>query len=680
MLEVTTPGEEPTAVQIAVAEGHSCARMSDGTVRCWGSNMEGELGDGTTTEQHIPVPMKGVHDAVDVVTALSFTCVRLASGGSRCFGGDGFFHFKDKSAPDDSAGVAQFWVNGGGDGCARWTKGGTKCWGSEAGFLAAGHQGTYGTSPAPITPALADATDIQLNETLGCARMKDGTVKCFGRNEVGQVGDGTTATRMDPVTVPGLSGVKQIGVGREFACALLEAGTVSCWGGNHAGQLGDGSVDDGGHTPRAVAGVRDVAAIVSGSLHTCALHGDGTVTCWGWNQYGQLGIGAASDHAGPTVVPGLTHVKQLAATMTHTCALHDDGKVSCWGQGWRGVLGDGLQVSRPAPIAVKWSLAPRRSAGLPAGVHLRSVAVAPFTTCAALDDGSVRCWGSNQFGELGPEVTAESVATPTTLPTLTHVAALSLDGRPSARLEDGTVVEWGKSRPLAPVQGLDHVAEYVSGGMVSCVRFDDGRARCEGYKVAPHVTLDNVAAVDVKHATACALMKDRTVQCIGYNGKGQLGTTARIGERETWAPVKDLRDVAQVAMGVEHACARMTDGTVKCWGESTGAGNGDGIQELPKTVPGLKDVVDVATGSGASCARLKSGAVKCWGRWSYTFDAAATPVDVPALKGAKSLALGMFHACAVMTDTTLACWGENKEGELGDGTNDVRNTPTLVRW
>ena len=683
-VEVPPTGNGLRAVQIAMAEGHACARMADGTVRCWGSNMTGELGDGTTTERHIPVLVKGIHDAVDIVTGLSYACARLAGGGVRCWGGAGFFRFDDKTqrsdTADDSAGITRFWVNGGSDGCARWSSGQTKCWGSQAGFLAAGHQGTYGTYPEPVVRALEDATDFAFNETLGCARMRDGTVQCFGRNEVGQVGDGSTVMRLDPVVVPGLSRVKQISVGREFACALAETGTVSCWGGNHAGQLGDGTTTEN-HEPRAVPGVRNVVELVSGSLHTCARHETGTVSCWGWNQYGQLGIGAPSDHSGPMLVPGLTHVTQLAATMTHTCALHEDGNVSCWGQGWRGVLGDGLQTSRAAPVAVKWSLEPKRSAGLPPGVHVRSVAVGAFMSCANLDDGTARCWGSNQFEDIVPGLPA-SIATPVVIPNLAHALALSLEGRPSARLDDGTVVQWGKAKAVAPVPGLDHVAQYVGGGMVSCVRFDDGRARCEGYKIAPGITLDKVTAIDVEHATACALLEDRTVTCAGYNGKGQLGDGARIGERETFGPVKGLRDVVQISLGIEHACARLADGTVKCWGESMGAGNGDGIQDVPKAVAGLKDAVDIDAGGSASCARLRGGAVKCWGRYDFGsgMDAARTPVEVPWLRGVTSLALGMFHSCAVGAGGEVLCWGENKDGELGDGTNDARSVAAPVRW
>jgi alpha-tubulin suppressor-like RCC1 family protein len=371
----------------------------------------------------------------------------------------------------------------------------------------------------------------------------------------------------------------------------------------------------------------------------------------------------------------------IVAASWMTCALHQDGNVSCWGQGWRGVLGDGLQVDRLSPVAVKWSLSPKRSRGLPAGLHVRTIAVNSFMSCAGLDDGSVRCWGMNGMNDIAEGLDA-SLPTPVVVSNLANVTALSLEGRPSALLGDGRVVHWGMGKPMAPANGLDHVAQFVSGGMVSCVRFDDGRATCDGYQIAPGQTMTHVTFVDVEHATACALLEDRTVACAGYNGKGQLGDASRTDHRETFGKVKDLRDVVQLSLGVEHACARIADGSVKCWGESMAAGVGDGIQEVPKTIPGLKDVVDIDAGGSASCARLRDGAVKCWGRYDFGagMDAPKVPALVPWLHGVARLALGMFHSCALGSDGTVLCWGENQHGELGDGTNDNRSTAVRVSF
>jgi hypothetical protein len=273
---------------------------------------------------------------------------------------------------------------------------------------------------------------------------------------------------------------------------------------------------------------------------------------------------------------------------------------------------------------------------------------------------------------------------------LAHLAASALLGALAMLLAcsivewlvHGRVVHWGRGKPMAPANGLDRVAQYVSGGMVSCVRFEDGRATCDGYQIAPGQTLTHVTFVDAEHATACALLEDRTVTCVGYNGKGQLGDASRTGNRERFGPVKDLRDVVQLSLGSEHACARIADGSVKCWGESMAAGVGDGIQDVPKTIARLKDVVDIEAGGSASCARLHDGAVKCWGRYDFGagMDAPKVPVPVPWLRGVSRLALGMFHSCALGGDGAVLCWGENQHGELGDGTNDKSSTAVRVRW
>lgn len=676
-------------VQIAISETHACARMANGTVRCWGDNSGGALGDGTPTERHIPVPVKGIRDAVDVVVGLGFSCARLTSGSVRCWGGTGFFRFDDK--PDGAApgldpveltearGVVRIWA-GGNEGCARWASSETKCWGTEAGFLAAGHPGAYGTFPHLVTRALASATDFSLHEALGCARLERGTVRCFGRNDRGQVGDGTTIERLVPAEVKGLSGVKQVAAGREFACALVDTGTVACWGGNDAGQLGDGTTHDR-PTAAPVPGVRDVVELSSGSLHTCARHRDGRVSCWGWNHYGQLGNGVPSDSAGPQMIAGLAHVTQIAATDTHTCALQDDGNVACWGQGWRGVLGDGMQLDRAQPVAVKWSAKPSPSSGLPTGVHVRTVAVGAFHSCVGLDDGTVRCWGSNEMGMIVPGLD-EAIPRPVVVPNLTGVASISLGNASAATLANGSVMRWGRTKSLSRAN-LQGVAQYVEGETASCVRFEDGRARCDGRGIASDATLTKVASIEITHATSCALLEDHTVMCAGYNGHGQLGDGSTTEERATFGPVNSLRDVVQIALGTEHACARLASGTVACWGQSTGAGNANGVQPIPTQVSGLSNVVDIAAGGNASCARLRDGTVKCWGQFEHSADqrgaASSVPVEVPWLRGASSLALGMFHSCALVADSVL-CWGGNQYGELGDGTMDAHSVGAAVRW
>ena len=676
------------AVQIAIAEGSVCARMVNGTVRCWGENV----GDGTRTEQHTPVEVNGITDAVDLVLGLAQACVKRATGDVLCWGSTGFL---DIPAPEHASDVliptpaheldraARLWGSGHGDGCARWSDGTTKCWGMGPGTLAVGQRSSNG--PTPVLAELAGATDFSLNEALGCARRNDGTARCWGENDMGQVGDGTTERRLAPVSVRGLHHVAQVAANRDSACARLDDGTVWCWGDNHVGQLGDATRTDR-KLPRPVPGVADVVELAAGDLHTCARHRDGTLTCWGWNNHGQCGVGTASETAKPARVAGLERVIQVVATWTHTCALRDDGAVYCWGQGWRGVIGDGMQASRSAPAKVQWAFAPRASAGLPAGVHVDSIAVSSSHTCAVLSDHSVRCWGDNSLGQVTGAGKAADAAEPITVPTpvgkLANVAGLSLElFRSVARLTDGHIVTWGPHKAVEAQPQVASVDDFLMRAPIACVRRAD-TVTCVGDD-DKRITIAKATQLALDHAHVCVLLADHTVACAGYNFRGQLGDGTRT-DRWAFAPVASIHDAVEIAVGTEHSCARHADGGVSCWGEASAIGIATEDNALvPIKLRGLGDVVQLAAGGSATCARTRPGAVSCWGRYRHglgegTFS--ATPVEVPWLAGATGFALGLSHSCAVLADGQAACWGENREGQLGDGTMTDREQATPVRW
>jgi alpha-tubulin suppressor-like RCC1 family protein len=687
----TPPRDGPGAgaAQIAISEGNVCARMVDRTVRCWGDGAA--IGDGARSERHTPVVVPGISDAVDVWMGLAQGCARRRDRSVVCWGSSSFLRFGDGNgdAPTPTTvreldHADEIWLSDDGDGCARWPNGATKCWGGGGGALAAGERS--GTFPKATIALLEDATAFSLEESLGCARMRDSTVLCWGRNDVGQVGDGTTVLRLAPVPVQGLRDVVQVAVNRESACARLDDGTVWCWGGNHAGQLGDGGGSDRTQ-PVRVAGVDEVVELSAGDLHTCARHRDGTLTCWGWNRHGQCGVGEPSEIAKPGRVVGLDRVIQVAVTNTHSCALRDDGAVYCWGQGWRGVIGDGMQIDRSAPVPVAWSDTPRPASPLPSGSRVTAVAVGPSHTCASLDDGSARCWGDNSVGQVTGkgkrDDEPEPIVVPTAVPGVARVTRWSLDiFRSVARLDDGRVVGWGPRRAVEerPVAQNDDYAESFS---IACLRRGD-TVKCRDRDDRHHPSIAKVTQFDLEHAHACAVLHDGTVACAGSNGSGQLGDGTRADERWTFAVVPGLRDVAQVVTGSQHTCARRVDGTVACWGEYLAIGTGaQDSQRSPVEVAGLADVVDVVAGGSATCARTAAGAVSCWGHYGHMVrddSFSAKPIVVPWLAGASQIALGTDHSCAILADGTLGCWGDNQFGQLGDGTMARRAEATPVSW
>jgi subtilisin-like proprotein convertase family protein len=218
-------------------------------------------------------------------------------------------------------------------------------------------------------------------------------VKCWGWNNRGQLGDGSTTDRNVPVEVLGLdNGMMAVDAGYYHTCAVTAAGGVKCWGQNTYGQLGDGTTVER-HTPVDVSGlIGGVAEVAVGLDHTCALTEAGDVKCWGANWRGQLGDGTTTDRHGPGDVSGMaTGIVGITTGNNHTCALAAAwGDVKCWGENNSGQVGDGSTTDRHTPVEVT---------GLMAGAT--AIAAGGEHTCAVLYSGRMKCWGDNNPGQLG---------------------------------------------------------------------------------------------------------------------------------------------------------------------------------------------------------------------------------------------------------------------------------------
>jgi alpha-tubulin suppressor-like RCC1 family protein len=183
--------------------------------------------------------------------------------------------------------------------------------------------------------------------------MPNGRSRDYPLGVGGAVGDGTTTNRLVPTRVLGLTGAVQLTAGGSHSCALRAGGDVVCWGSNFTGALGDGTATTR-LVPTPVPALADVVEIRAASGHTCARLGSGGVRCWGWNDKGQVGDDTiSSERLAPTDVVDLVDAASLTAGGYHSCALRRDGSVVCWGQNNYGQLGDGTTTNRPAPRAVR---------------------------------------------------------------------------------------------------------------------------------------------------------------------------------------------------------------------------------------------------------------------------------------------------------------------------------------
>jgi alpha-tubulin suppressor-like RCC1 family protein len=338
------------------------------------------LGAGTTT-----VTLTATMNSLMCGATYHYRAVATDSGGTTA-GADGTFTTLPCGAPAMvAAGAAHT--------CVLTTGGGVACWGAnDSGQLGDGTT-TDRPAPVPVAGLATGVAAIAAGDNHTCLLTTAGGVKCWGANDSGQLGDGTTTHRLSPVPVAGLgSGVTAIAAGVSHTCAVTTSGGVTCWGSNSNRQLGDGTTTT--HTvPVSVNGLTSAAvAVAAGGLHTCALTTGGGVQCWGDNTTGELGDGTSMTRTVPVAVGGLTSdVATIAAGDYHTCAVMTAGDVRCWGANDSGQLGDGtVLMLRTAPVPVT---------GLAAGVT--AIAAGLDHTCAVTTGGGVQCWGGNGYGQLG---------------------------------------------------------------------------------------------------------------------------------------------------------------------------------------------------------------------------------------------------------------------------------------
>ena len=711
------------ATAIATGSSHSCALLANKTVSCWGANFVGQLENGTTQNSSTPQTVTGLSNVTAIAASATLilfspsgrsegglhSCALLADETVWCWGDNSWDQLGPnapssqpcdlpcpRNAVDVGLGKVAAVATGGAHSCVRLTDGTVWCWGANS-FGQLGN-GTFAISSPPVkVNKLKNVTAITAGGAHSCALLADETVWCWGANSNGQLGPDVTSDgcrnfdndviepcTVNPVPVHSLSNVAAIAAGMDYTCARLTDTTVKCWGANSFGQLGRDTSP--GSTPASVpapvSGLSTVASIATGAQHSCARLTDGTVKCWGANGAGQLGNTTPTPRFTPVPVSGLSNVAAAAAGGAHSCALLTDGTVWCWGANGSLQLGDGSITKSTTSVPVH---------------NLSNVtAIASFGnfTCAILNDATVKCWGSNSMSQLGRDTSLGN--TPASIPALvtglSKVAAVATGGTYAcARLTDKTVKCWGANdqgqlgpnvpldsstgkpfrESLIPVAvGLNDVAAIDAGFDHTCALMTDSTVKCWGFtsRTPMDVGFTDVAAIFVG-GDDCAILKSGTVSC----SDNWLFSSTR-------QPVELNGQAAALAPGYDHTCARLNNGTVKCWGGFNDTGElGNGTFTNPSTrftpvgVVNLATVVNIAAGGHHNCATLVSSTVWCWGDnlsgqlGNGTTDKSSIPKVVIGLSNVAAVATGNQHTCARLTDGTVSCWGENRSGELGNG-------------
>ncbi|CAN5800684.1 hypothetical protein BH09MYX1_BH09MYX1_63700 [soil metagenome] len=334
----------PTERALQVGPAAACA-IHDGKLFCWGVNQDGNLGDGTTISRSRPQEVKLAGRVVAVHVGLSYTCALVEHGSVWCWGtlnrDNGTFTVdlvpKQIAGTQDASslntGTSDF-------GCSTvGSAGEVACWGEAAGFYGLPNAKPEISDSARIVPSARNASRISSGDTFSCQVSTEGAVLCTGANNYGALGDGTKTHHLTYQGVvglpPGATDVAAAGVGS--ACSLVRS-QVFCWGRNDDGQLGDGTTEDR-LTPVRVVGLDSVNAIAVGRFRGCALRGE-AVYCWGSNKNGGIGDGTTTARLTPVQVQGLPPATEVTVGDHFTCANTVDG-IYCWGSNDFGQLGNG---------------------------------------------------------------------------------------------------------------------------------------------------------------------------------------------------------------------------------------------------------------------------------------------------------------------------------------------------
>ena len=595
------------AAAVTTGENHTCALHESGVVSCWGRNRDGQLGISDSGESTVPVQVKGIEDAVWVASGEGHTCAVHQDGTISCWGysrngalgNRQAYEDENFSTPTpvrvegitDATAVTATSANT----CALHRAGTISCWGDNSfGQLGSG-QTSEELEESAVPVQVADITDAKAIATAqwhSCALREDGTIACWGDNDSGLLGSGHTSEELEesavPVQVADITDAIAIAIGKWHSCALREDGTIACWGSdNGLGRFGEIESDFQGTAqlgtfpvPVQVTDITDAVAIATGEDHSCALHQNGKISCWGYNLWGRLGNGqsGAEESDTPIEVAGISNAKDIAAgDESHTCVLHESGSISCWGYFTQ--------------LGLDYAIASIEIVEIEGISNAIDIAAGWFHSCALHETGTISCWGFNGASQLGNGLTPEELEysfVPVEVEGIADATAVATGSSHSCALyENGTISCWGYNRWGQLGNGTDE--NSASPVQVS--------------------SITDATAIALGNDFSCAVLENGVVACWGRNGHGQLGNWRQPDSESLPGVVHSITDAVSITSGYYSSCALREIGTIKCWG--TYLYGEPVIHEVKAiTIGGIEELAYY-------CVVQQNGKVYCWGNNYY---------------------------------------------------------------
>jgi alpha-tubulin suppressor-like RCC1 family protein len=580
--------------------------------------------------------------------------------------------------------------------CAVLRTGKVLCWGAnEYGQLGLGTTSTQEFVPLTVT-GVTDAVDVAVGGDHTCILRAGGAVQCMGRNDHGQLGDGTATDRSTPVDVLNsagtgpLTGVTSISLNRSFTCATVNTSAL-CWGRDAglSGWNGSANVIVTHTLPLTVSGVSDVADVATGIGTACALTNAGKVQCWGYSSDGQMGTGTVSATAisvpvtmkDPTGAADLTGVTALRMGPDFTCVIVSAGHQLCTGYNYYQTLGDGTDTDSILPVTTTVT---GTAAALASVVQS---APGQYHGCALTAGGTVHCSGSGYDGVLGigldyPEGTATRVVTVTTAlggPPLSGVLEIASGYDSTCARTAAAVYCWGDGsfgrlgsgvfdNMLSPHLTIVIPPAASSDNYLSHLSFDQGTLVPDFISTTQEYVLTDVPYT-------YSVMMTYTTNSTAIFWKSVDGCYAYVdGDPLTCDLARYNSLTATIKIQAEDLSERLYTVTIT---------RPVGVPVEPLVAPVTK--LSHGAAAGHKCAVLRTGQVLCWGANEYgqlglgtTSKEEFVPLTVTGVTDAVDVAVGKFHTCVLRAGGTVQCMGRNHLGQLGDGTATDRSTPVDV--
>ncbi len=650
---------------------HNLALKSDGSVKSWGYNLQGQVGNNDTNmfeltpETVVDTGGTGfLNGVVDVEAGYYFSAALKVDGTVWTWGDNNFGQLGDDNKPNDSLFPVQVSVinsivdieTGYHHTLALRADGTVWAWGYNYYGQLGDETNINKNSPVQVSE-LSGIVDIAAGSYHSLALMLDGTVWAWGYNADGQLGDGTNIKKNSPVQVEYeggyLSGIVEVYSGRYVSMAKESDGTLWAWGFNETGQLGDGTLDTS-YEP-VIINTTSIDDVAIGAHYVIAVDNAGDVLAWGNNGYGQLGLGNISAMDEPYQVSGISDASGITAGYYHSAIINSDGSVWSWGYDVYHQSGDGIYgqfLSYPSQALI----------------NDVDVLDAGRLHVTAVSNGTAWAWGYGASGQIGQGDTATKTI-PVDIDLGSNVVnSISGGNDQTLAVVNGTVWAWGNNA-------------YGQLGL--------GNATSP-QKSPKHVSgLSNIVSAVSGWYHSIALSNTGNVWAWGYNLQGQVGIGNTEIPQNSPVPLSGLSDIVAVSAGGFHSLALTNTGDVLAWGHNgsgqLGLGNKTSQHYSPEIISELDDIyiVSIHAGKYFSAAITNAGDVYTWGDNPYgqlgvgDMDDRTIPTLVNGISCVYDLDAGEYHIIALKDNGEIWTWGTNGYGQLGYVTDPLTPTDTL---